>query len=70
MYKVILVDDEDAVREGIKYKTDWAACGYELVGDFDNGRDVLEAMDSLQPDVVITDICMPCLLYTSPSPRD
>jgi two-component system response regulator YesN len=59
MYKIILIDDEDEVREGIKRKTDWMACGFELVGDFDNGRDALDAVDSLNPDVVITDICMP-----------
>ncbi|NRF93749.1 response regulator [Paenibacillus frigoriresistens] len=59
MYRVIIVDDEDEVRVGIKRKTDWAACGFELVGDFNNGRDLLEAVESLQPDIVITDICMP-----------
>lgn len=59
MYKVILIDDEDEVREGIKYKTPWTECGFELVGDFENGRDAWEALDSLKPDAVITDICMP-----------
>jgi two-component system response regulator YesN len=59
MYKVILIDDEDEVREGIKYKTPWAECGFELVGDFENGRDAWEALDDLKPDAVITDICMP-----------
>ncbi|MFD0672959.1 helix-turn-helix domain-containing protein [Cohnella sp. GCM10027633] len=59
MYKVILIDDEDEVREGIKEKTPWAECGFELVGDFENGRDAWEALDALKPDAVITDICMP-----------
>ncbi|MBD0381824.1 response regulator [Paenibacillus sedimenti] len=59
MYKIIMIDDEDEVREGIKRKTSWEACGFQLVGDFDNGRDAYEAMDELQPDAVITDICMP-----------
>ncbi|TFE30646.1 response regulator [Cohnella luojiensis] len=59
MYKVILIDDEDEVREGMKYKTQWAECGFELVGDFENGRDAWDAMESLKPDAVITDICMP-----------
>ncbi|UKS26465.1 response regulator [Paenibacillus sp. HWE-109] len=59
MYKIILIDDEDEVREGIKRKTDWAACGFQLIGDFDNGRDAYEAVERLQPDAVITDICMP-----------
>ncbi|WP_028548828.1 response regulator transcription factor [Paenibacillus sp. UNC451MF] len=59
MYKIILIDDEDEVREGIKRKTNWTSCGFELVGDFVNGRDALESMEQLQPDIVITDICMP-----------
>jgi len=59
MYRIILVDDEDEVREGIKAKTSWKECGFELVGDFENGRDAWEAMEGLKPDAVITDICMP-----------
>ncbi|KRE47268.1 response regulator [Paenibacillus sp. Soil724D2] len=59
MYKIIMIDDEDEVREGIKRKTNWEACGFQLIGDFDNGRDAYEALESLQPDAVITDICMP-----------
>lgn len=59
MYRVILIDDEDEVREGMKCKTPWAECGFELVGDFENGRDAWEAMEELKPDAVITDICMP-----------
>lgn len=59
MYKMLIVDDEDEVREAIACKTDWAACGFELVGDCANGRDALEAAERLQPDVVLTDICMP-----------
>lgn len=59
MYKMLIVDDEDEVREAIAFKTDWAACGFELVGGCANGRDALEAAEKLQPDVVLTDICMP-----------
>lgn len=59
MYKIMIVDDEDEVREGVKRLTDWERCGFELVGDFSNGRDALEAVERLHPDVVITDINMP-----------
>ncbi|RTE02244.1 response regulator [Paenibacillus whitsoniae] len=59
MYTIMLIDDEDEVREGIKRKTNWAACGFQMVGDYDNGRDALDAIERMQPDVVITDICMP-----------
>ncbi len=59
MYKIMIVDDEDEVREGVKRLTNWERCGFELVGDFSNGRDALEAVERLHPDVVITDINMP-----------
>ncbi|MCZ8518952.1 MULTISPECIES: helix-turn-helix domain-containing protein [Paenibacillus] len=59
MYSLLLVDDEDEVREGIMEKTDWAACGFRLLGAYDNGRDAAEALEWLRPDVLITDICMP-----------
>ncbi|AEI44810.1 helix-turn-helix domain-containing protein [Paenibacillus mucilaginosus] len=59
MYSLMLVDDEDEVREGIMEKTDWAACGFRLAGAYENGRDAAEALEALRPDVLITDICMP-----------
>ncbi|PZD95812.1 DNA-binding response regulator [Paenibacillus sambharensis] len=59
MYTIMLVDDEDEVREGMKLKTDWEGAGFRLVGDYANGVDALEGYEALKPDVVITDICMP-----------
>lgn len=59
MYRLIIVDDEDEVREGMRRKTDWTGCGFELAGDYSNGREALDAVEQLRPDVVITDICMP-----------
>lgn len=59
MYKIIVVDDEIEVREGIKERVDWFALGLELVGDYEDGREALDSMDALRPDIVITDINMP-----------
>lgn len=59
MYKILIVDDEAIVREGIKNRIDWKEHGFECVGDSDNGRDALEAVKHLRPDVVLTDISMP-----------
>ncbi|AZN42881.1 response regulator [Paenibacillus albus] len=59
MYRVILVDDEEEVRESIRMKVDWSACGFDLVGTFEDGKDAWESFEQMRPDVVITDISMP-----------
>ena len=59
LYKVLLVDDEEDIRVGISRKMDWSGLGFELVGEAENGRDALELAESVQPDVVLTDIKMP-----------
>lgn len=59
MYKILIVDDEPIVREGIRERIQWAKHGYECIGACENGREALEVMAQERPDVVLTDICMP-----------
>jgi len=59
MYKIMLVDDEAEVREGIRERIAWHEHGYECVSVCENGMDALEAAENLKPDVVLTDINMP-----------
>lgn len=59
MYKILIADDEAVVREGIRDMMNWQDLGYELVGAFENGKEVINALDDLHPDVVLTDINMP-----------
>lgn len=59
MYKLILAEDEEDVREGIIGQIDWAKHGFEVVDQAENGREAAEAIDRLLPDVVVTDIQMP-----------
>lgn len=59
MYKILIVDDEAVVREGIRDNIDWCELGFEFAGGCENGSEAMEAVDKLQPDVVLTDICMP-----------
>lgn len=59
MYKVILVDDEEEVRNGILKKIDWKEYGFEIAGQAENGKDALDLTEKVIPDVVITDIKMP-----------
>lgn len=59
MYKLILAEDEEDVREGIIAQIDWGSYGFEVVDQAENGREAAESIDRLLPDVVVTDIQMP-----------
>ncbi len=59
MIKVFLCEDEFVVREGIKNNIDWAANGYEFVGEASDGELALPLIRKIKPDIVITDIRMP-----------
>lgn len=58
-YRVLLADDEEEIRSGISRKIDWAALGFTLVGEAENGEEALELAEQYRPDVVLTDIKMP-----------
>ncbi|MFQ9510853.1 MAG: response regulator [Lachnospiraceae bacterium] len=59
MFKVLLVDDEALARESISKNIKWQELGLELVGTNRNGADALTSIEEKQPDIVLTDICMP-----------
>jgi DNA-binding NarL/FixJ family response regulator len=58
--RVLLVDDHEIVRDGLKSMLA-KQLDIEVVGESDNGRDALEAVGVLKPDVVVMDIAMPDL---------
>jgi len=59
MFKVLLVDDEILTREAISINVPWEEQGFCLIGAAENGQEAIELMKHSQPDLVITDICMP-----------
>jgi two-component system response regulator YesN len=61
MYKIIVVDDEALIREGIEELIKWKDHGFDFIGGYDNGQDAMEAFEQQVPDVVLTDIYMPFL---------
>ncbi len=58
-YSVMIVDDEEEVREAITRRMDWESLGFQVVETAENGEDALEKVEKLCPDVVLTDIQMP-----------
>ena len=59
LYKVLVVDDEEDVRQAVIRKLDWTALGFTVVGEASNGEEALEMTERLEPDVIMTDIKMP-----------
>lgn len=59
MYKLILADDEEDVREGLLSLIDWGSLGYAVMETAENGREAAELVEKHTPDVVVTDIQMP-----------
>ena len=60
MIRVLLVDDDPLVRSGLRMMLAGAE-RVEVVGEADDGRGVLAAVDLHRPDVVLMDIRMPQL---------
>lgn len=58
MYRLMLVDDETDILEGMKEIVDWEASGFQLVAEADNGVDALLLAEQTRPDLVITDVRM------------
>lgn len=59
MYKVLVVDDEPAIRQGLLKIVDWDALGFRVVGDVSNGRKAVTLHKELSPDLIVIDIRMP-----------
>lgn len=59
--KVMIVEDEPRVREGLSESIDWNEHGMELVGTAENGLDGLEAFRRYRPDLVLADVRMPVM---------
>lgn len=61
MLKLLIVDDEPHVREGLADLIDWGQIGLEVCGIGVNGKDGVEKIRALQPDICLIDIRMPGL---------
>lgn len=64
MYRVVIVDDEPLMLEGLRLMIDWHSHGFELCGEALSAQDALSLVESLHPHLLITDVRMPGLLGT------
>lgn len=61
MYGVMIVDDEDRIRQGLTKLIEWEEYGLEVIAEAANGKAALEKLDEMQINIVITDIKMPLM---------
>ena len=57
--RIVIVDDHEIVREGIKTLITRARPEWEICGEASSGEQAINACKSLNPDVVVLDITMP-----------
>lgn len=59
MYKVVIIDDEPIIVEGISRMISWERFGCHLVATANDGKEGAEVIRKFRPHIVITDIAMP-----------
>ena len=59
MNKIIIVEDEEIIRNGLAISFDWMEYGCNIVGLAKDGKEGLDMILELEPDIVISDIRMP-----------
>jgi YesN/AraC family two-component response regulator len=57
--RVLIVDDHEIVREGIRTLLSKARSDWEMVGEAGNAEQAMEAVGRLNPDLVVLHITMP-----------
>lgn len=59
MYKLLIIEDEKLLREGLIQMIDFNRFQCELCGEAYNGAEGIKLIQSLQPDIVLLDLYMP-----------
>lgn len=59
MYKIVIAEDEDAVRTRIVKHINESETEYEVIGEARDGLQAMELIKAHNPDILMTDICMP-----------
>ena len=67
--RILVVDDHEIVREGIRTLIARSRRGWQICGEARDGEEALEAVRALKPDVVILDITMPKMSGLEAAPR-
>jgi two-component system response regulator YesN len=61
MLKVLIAEDEYLVRQMLKMAIPWEECGFYIAEEADNGKQVMEKIAQVKPDLLLLDINMPVI---------
>ena len=58
LLKLVIVDDEAILLQGLLHTYDWKEMGFEVVGTAQSGKQAIDVIQKVRPHVVLTDIRM------------
>ncbi|NSW89639.1 MAG: response regulator [Firmicutes bacterium] len=61
MYKLLIVEDEEIIRWGLRNEIKWEEIGFEVIGEAENGKVAFDLITRLAPDAILLDIKMPLM---------
>jgi len=61
MIRILIVDDQILFAESLKTVLEAAGEGYKICGLAENGREAVDAVEELKPDLVLMDVRMPVM---------
>lgn len=59
MFRVLIAEDEELIREGLKNILNWETMGFQIVYTATDGVDAYQYLENQSVDLIITDISMP-----------
>nr|WP_321408428.1 response regulator transcription factor [uncultured Carboxylicivirga sp.] len=60
MINIVIIEDLPIVMEGLKLQLNRVE-NFNVIGEFSNGKEFIDQMDSIEPDIILTDIDMPVM---------
>jgi two-component system response regulator YesN len=57
--KILIVDDEFIMRQGIKHMINWEQEGFQVIGEASTCQEALDIIETSMPHIIISDIVMP-----------